>query len=46
MVRYTEEDTDEDRICQCSYCGKPTIVGIFVRDNPEKVSYPAIEKEN
>ena len=29
----------------CSYCGSDTIVGIYVRDNPELVPFPRLETE-
>ena len=28
---------------QCAYCGLLTIVGIFVREHPDKVPYPRQE---
>jgi hypothetical protein len=37
MVRSSE-------IEKCAYCGKPTIVGIYKRDDPANVTYPR-EKE-
>jgi hypothetical protein len=30
---------------RCSYCGEPTFIGAWVRDNPKVVPYPHIEKE-
>jgi hypothetical protein len=26
---------------QCSYCGKPTFIGVYVRADPKTVPYPA-----
>ena len=43
MVRYEEET---NIIKQCAYCGKPTFIGAFIRDNPEKVPYPRAKNED
>jgi hypothetical protein len=34
----------DDSIQQCSYCGAPTIVGIYTRADPTTVAFPR-EKE-
>lgn len=30
---------------QCAYCGFPTFVGIFVRDDPDSVKFPREETD-
>ena len=35
---------EETKIERCSYCGKPTFLGAYIRDNPEKVPYPREEE--
>ena len=29
----------------CSYCGGETVVGIYVRDDPARVPFPRLERE-
>ena len=38
-------DPDNPTVEECCYCGAPTIVGIFVREDPKEVSFPATEEE-
>lgn len=40
-VRVTNIDTVET----CAWCGDPTIMGIYVREDPTKVEFPAFEDE-
>lgn len=36
---------DQVKVCRCSYCGHPTFVGIFIRDDPDYVPYPCAEED-
>lgn len=29
----------------CAFCGEPTIVGIYVRHDPKRVAYPAVDDD-
>ena len=31
----------DPEIERCAYCGEPTIFGVYVRDDPARVKYPA-----
>jgi hypothetical protein len=42
-VRFVPDDPTLNR---CSYCGKPTFVGIYVRDDPTKVPFPYEPEED
>ena len=39
-VRLTEPEVE-----RCSYCGGPTILGAFVRDDPANVLYPPADND-
>lgn len=41
-VRYVGQDLSIER---CSWCGAPTIVGIFKRADPTTVPYPAVKSD-
>jgi hypothetical protein len=30
---------------RCSWCGEPTIIGLYVRHDPRQVPYPAVEED-
>ena len=30
---------------ECSYCGRPTVAGIYVRDDPKTVAYPKLKED-
>lgn len=36
---------DHRSVERCSWCGKPTIMGIFKREDPSKVPFPAKEDD-
>ena len=38
--------SEESRIEQCAFCGRPTIVGIYVRVDPATVAYPRFDDED
>ncbi|HEX5016665.1 MAG TPA: hypothetical protein VFX15_03660 [Actinomycetes bacterium] len=40
-VRATEMTVEE-----CAWCGDPTISGIFVREDPANVEFPAMEPDD
>ena len=44
--RMIDPDPDKAKVEQCAWCGNETVVGIYVREDPANVQYPAMEDDD